>query len=217
VQQTYHVLPGKLAYAPLCPRLTVSKWSQHNTPEQPGSLLFFGRALPHKGLQYLLQALPLVARQVPNSRLLISVHGRDLEAYRPWLSDTSRLEIRQGYLPGEQMAALYERACLVTLPYISASTSGVLLDAYSFGKPVVASRVGCLPEYVIDGTTGLLVAPQDVEGLAEAVTYLLLDERIRKKMGANALEWSRTLEQHVLATVLEAYGKAIALKNGNRK
>ncbi len=75
------------------------------------------------------------------------------------IEDESKFEIHEGYVSGERMAALFQRASLVVLPYLSASTSGVLMTAYSFGKPVVATKVGCLPEYVEDNITGLLVDP----------------------------------------------------------
>ena len=51
--------------------------------------------------------------------------------------------------------------------------------AYVFGKPVVVTRVGSLPEYVQDGVTGLLVPPADVEQLTEAIVRLLTDEGLR--------------------------------------
>jgi hypothetical protein len=62
----------------------------------------------------------------------------------------------------------------------------VIPFAYSAGKPVVATKVGGLPEMVEHDQTGFLVAPRDVTGLAESITRLLLDAPLRHRMGANA-------------------------------
>jgi glycosyltransferase involved in cell wall biosynthesis len=86
------------------------------------------------------------------------------------IEDGSKFEIHEGYISSEGITGLFQRASLVVLPYLSASTSGVLMIAYSFGKPVVATKAGCLPEYVEDNITGLLVDPANVEQLAEAIS-----------------------------------------------
>src|SRR5207249_5838275 len=63
------------------------------------------------------------------------------------------------------------------------SQSGVIPLAYSAGKPVVATEVGGLPEMVEHGRTGLLVPPRDAAQLADAVVRLLLDRKLRRRMG----------------------------------
>src|SRR5208337_4953027 len=127
--------------------------------------------------------------------------------------DYSKFEITEAVVPGNLMATFFQRAALVVLPYISASTSGVLVTAYSFGKPVVASRVGCLNEYVVDGTTGLLVRPMDVEELADAIVRLLLDTDLRHRMGMNAENWIMAMERHSIEQTLDVYRQAILMKS----
>ncbi len=58
-----------------------------------------------------------------------------------------------------------------------------ILEAMAMAKPVVATRVGGIPEIVIDGVTGLLVSPRDPEALAEAIIALLQDRERAKAMG----------------------------------
>jgi glycosyltransferase involved in cell wall biosynthesis len=110
------------------------------------------------------------------------------------------------------MAEIFSRAALVVLPYVTASTSGVLVTAYSFSKPVVASRVGCLAEYVEDGITGLLVSPTDVSELADAIVRLLQDDDLRQSMGKNAEKWIRDRRKSIIKRTIDAYKMAIALK-----
>lgn len=59
------------------------------------------------------------------------------------------------------------------------------MTAYVFKKPVVATTVGCIPEYVNNGITGLLVPPKDEEALANAIIKILSDDNLRKEMGEN--------------------------------
>ena len=68
----------------------------------------------------------------------------------------------------------------------------VLLEAAACGRPAVASRVGGIPSAVLDGETGLLVPPGDVEALAEALTVVLNDDDLARSLGKRAAERART-------------------------
>jgi len=130
------------------------------------------------------------------------------------MQDRSRFEVHDGFVPGDEMAAFFQRASVVALPYLSASTSGILMTALVFGKPVVATRVGCLPEYVEDGVTGLLVPPADAERLADAIVRLLTDDALRHRMGQNAKRWAHDRRQTAASKTLRTYEKAIVTNHG---
>ena len=102
---------------------------------------------------------------------------------------------------------------LVVLPYLSASTSGILLTAYGFAKPVVATNVGCLPEYVENGVTGLLIEPANIEQLATAIVRLLSDDDLRHSMGENAAYWVRKEQKEVVKKLMATYQNTISLFN----
>ena len=61
-----------------------------------------------------------------------------------------------------------------------------ILEAMAEGKPVVATRVGGIPEAVVDKVTGLLIPPGDIQGLANAINKLLEDSNLAKRLGSNA-------------------------------
>ena len=156
LQERYRVPASRISYVPLGPRTTAARWSTRTLPEEPGTILFFGNVQPRKGLEYLVRAQPIIARFVPNARIVIAGRGKEeLERCRQMIQDATRFEIHDGFIPSDAVCQLFQRASLVVLPYISASTSGILMTAYVFGKPVVTTRVGSLPEYVKDGVTGL--------------------------------------------------------------
>ena len=211
VKRRYGIANSRVAHVPLSMHARSARWDSGEVREDPDTILFFGRAHPQKGLEYLVKAQPLITQRIPAARILISAHGEDLQRCRQMILDPSKFEITEGVVAAEVMAALFRRAALVVLPYITASTSGVLVTAYSYGKPVVASRVGALAEYVEEGVTGLLVPPCDVEQLAGAIVRLLRDDALRLQMGRNGLHWSREMQKVAVQQTLAVYQRAIGL------
>jgi glycosyltransferase involved in cell wall biosynthesis len=209
VSKLYHVPTNRIAYVPLGPRVTAVKWSARKNCEEQGTVLFFGAARPHKGLEFLIRAQPEITRQVPDAHIVIASYGPDMERCKQMIQDCSKFEIYEGFVPGDLAAAFFERASLVVLPYLSASTSGILMTAYVFGKPVVATRVGSLPEYVSEGVTGFLVPPYDSEQLSNAIIRLLVDDLLRLQMGQNAIRWVNEKQVQAGTETLGAYKKAI--------
>jgi glycosyltransferase involved in cell wall biosynthesis len=214
VRRMYKASTDKILWVPLCARMTALRWANRETLEQPGTVLFFGRVEPHKGLEYLIRAQPLITRKVPDAHIVIAGYGSDLERCRRMIRDTSKFDIYEGYATGEEMAALFQQASLVVLPYISASTSGILGTAFGFAKPVIATSVGCLPEYVEDGVTGYLVPPYDAERLAEGIVDLLVNDKLRLEMGQNARRWVNEHQATVPVLTLEAYQRVIEAHRG---
>ncbi len=148
-------------------------------------ILFFGRIWPYKGLEYLIRAEPLITAQVPAARIMIAGQGEDLGRYRQMMIHPDRFVIRDEFIPDHLVPELFRRASVVVPPYVEASASGVLALAYTFGKPVVATTVGSLPEMVRDQETGYLVPPRDEAALADAIVRLLRGGELRQRLGAN--------------------------------
>jgi glycosyltransferase involved in cell wall biosynthesis len=216
VQELYGVPERRLCCVQLGPRTTSARWATKTLPEEPGTILFFGRITFYKGLDYLVQAQPIITDQVPHARIIVAGRGEEeLDRCRSMIQDDTRFEIHDGFVPNDMMAELFQRASVVVLPYRSASTSGVLMMAYVFGKPVVATRVGSLPEYVDDGVTGLLVPPGNTAQLAEAVVRLLSDDALRHRMGANAKRRVAEEQRKAAMQSLTAYQRTISIHQGN--
>ncbi|MBI5351468.1 MAG: glycosyltransferase family 4 protein [Chloroflexi bacterium] len=211
VSRLYKVQVNKLAFIPLGPRIAALKWADTNPQEEPGMILFPGKAQPRKGLEYLIRAQPKITACVPHARIVVAAHGEEIERCKAMIEDESKFEIHDGFLTGADLAGYFQRASLVALPYLTASTSGLLNTAYVFGKPVVATQVGSLPEYVENGVTGLLVPPADADQLADAIIRLLSDEGLRHQMGENARSWAITRQLFVANETLKVYKKAQSL------
>ena len=100
------------------------------------------------------------------------------------------------------------RACgLVVLPYRDASQSALVGHAYYFHKPVIVTRTGALPEYVVEGETGWVIPPGDPQALAEVLREALGDPARLARMGAAGRDWydrERTTEE---GTLQQMYGR----------
>ena len=79
------------------------------------------------------------------------------------------MTIENRFVPNDAVSLYFKAADLLVLPYRSATQSGVIQVAYNFGVPVVSTRVGGLPEVVLEGETGFLVPPENPRQLADAV------------------------------------------------
>jgi len=161
-------------------------WARPGVTEIPRSVLFFGRIHEYKGLDYLLRAATIVAERVPDLRIVIAGDGADLEGRLRDVLSNPRCTVHRGYLTNDRVAEIFQQASIVVLPYIEGSQSGVVRIAYVFGKPVIVTRVGSIPESVRDGVTGLVVPPRDEGALASAMTALLTDDNRRALMARAA-------------------------------
>ena len=157
-----------------------------NVQPQP-EVLFFGRIWEYKGLEYLIKAEPLITAKLPQVRIVIAGTGEDFGRYRKMMTNPDNFIVHNEYVSDEKRAELFRRAAVVVLPYIEASQSFIISIAYRFGKPVVATTVGGLPEMVDHNRTGFLVPPRDVDRLATAIVDLMQNEDMRKTFGENGM------------------------------
>jgi glycosyltransferase involved in cell wall biosynthesis len=134
-------------------------------------LLFFGFVRPYKGLDTLIRAIKLAKHE----DIFLTVAGEcwgDSQVFRSLADElgvSDKIDFRFHYHSDLETAALFRRADLVVLPYRSATGTGVIPIAYHYGKPVLASAVGGLPDAVLPGRTGFLVPPEDPTALAAAI------------------------------------------------
>lgn len=142
-------------------------------PRPPLALLFLGFVRPYKGLDVALEALAVLARRGVDARLTVAGEFWEpvettAERVRA-LGLEERVALRPGYVPDSAVATLLAEHHLLVAPYRSATQSGVAPLALAAGRPVVATRVGGLPEVVREGETGTLAPPDDPEALADAL------------------------------------------------
>ncbi|TAE25951.1 MAG: glycosyltransferase [Candidatus Kapaibacterium sp.] len=172
-------------------------------------ILFFGYIRTYKGLDILLQAMPLIHRTNPRVKLLVAGEFYDeRKSYYRLIDElgiTESVKMFDSFIPNEFVAEFYAASDVVILPYRSATQSGILGIAYGFDCPVIVSDVGGLAESVEVEKTGLVVPPASPEALANAVQrfYELrattdFSANVRTKAQSNAFAQIHVLFEEIL-------------------
>ncbi len=159
-------------------RLAIDPNNYNRPPNQQDKnlILFVGRDYFRKGLPTLIRALPLVLKEVPDARVVVIgpeyLHSRLVAKL---LSRNLPLKFING-LPPEEIKKYFYQANLLVLPSEIEASGIVLLEAMAAGLPIVATRVGGIPEIIQDGTNGLLVERGDNRQLARSIIKGLRNE-----------------------------------------
>jgi starch synthase len=188
--QSYGIDPERVVVIPHGNMKYTMRFGSKETVEENGTLLFAGRILPYKGLEYLLEAMDEVLMEFPHVKLIIAGSG-DLEPYREKIkTQKENIEVHNRVVSDGELADLFRRSPIVVVPYAEGSQSGPLITAFTFGKAVVATRVGSFADVIKDGENGLLVPPRDARALAEAIKKLLREPESRLYMAQKAKEFA---------------------------
>jgi glycosyltransferase involved in cell wall biosynthesis len=174
-------------------------------------ILFAGRLTHDKGSLQLLAAFKRLVERMPEALLLLlsrvglDEQGLNTAEYRHLRDNHVR---SGGWLSGDELAAAYGVADVVTVPSICLDCFPTInLEAMAAGKPVVATCYGGSPEAIDDGKTGYVVNPFDTVSVADRLGNLLRDDELRARMGAAGQARVRehfTLDQQV-KTMLRLY------------
>lgn len=171
-------------------------------------VLTVGQLEPIKGHRYVIEAWPAVRRSHPDANLVLVGDG-------PARGTLEEQVLRLGlgisvvFAGFRSPADAYVTACDVLVqPSLTEGMPNAVLEAMAAGRPVIASRVGGVPELVVDGETGLLVPPAEPDALARAIVVLLDDPDLGARLGAAAALRARTMFslESVRAAVEAAYG-----------
>ncbi len=151
------------------------------------NLLFVANCLPHKGLHFLIPALHLV-KNIPFVLDIVGDYTLNVTYVKKIKRAIKKYGLEEqvfwhGKVSREEIGQYYSRADIFVLPSLKEAFGLVLLEAMAFGLPVVATRVGGIPEVVEHQKTGLLVPPGNIVALSQAITILVKDENLRRQYG----------------------------------
>ncbi len=178
---------------------TVNAADVQAEPAANPRVLFTGRLIERKGLEYLLQAVPMILSQVPSAEFVITGDGDQrarLERLSKELGLTKFIRF-MGFVSKEELAQQYAKCDVWVNPGIvdswgDAEGLGIgSIEAYSYYKPVVASRVGGIPDTIRDGETGYLVPQKDPQALATAICDLLVDPEKCRRFGRAGFKFAK--------------------------
>jgi glycosyltransferase involved in cell wall biosynthesis len=150
-------------------------------------VLFVGRLYHRKGLEILLQSIPLVLEEFDNVKFVISGTGfKKKELGLQLLAKELKIEDSVkflGYVPDEKLPFLYSTSDIFVLPAIYENFPFAILEAQSSGLPVISTRVGGIPEFLNDDENGFITEPGDSTQLTQRLLELLQNSELVKKMG----------------------------------
>ncbi len=187
-------------------------------------LLFVGRLVERKGVEYLLRALAVVRKEVP-AVLTVIGDGRErkrLESLARELGISEAVRFL-GFVSSPELAKYYKECDIFILPAIydrrgdTEMLGVVLLEAMSYKKPVIASDVGGISDIVKDRATGILVREKSVDELKEALLLLLRDENLRREIGERGYQFGRERFswERIVGQLEELYFRLKGVKGGD--
>lgn len=167
-------------------------------------ILFFGRISPYKGVEYLLKAMEKVHEKHPEVKLIIAGkpnYDIQWQEYR----DLGYIEIRDRFIALDELADLIRGAKFTVCPYTDATQSGVVYSSFALNTPVIATRVGGLPEMIDEGITGTIIPPKDVNALSKAIVNYLDNPSLSQQHSDNIAEsarvgrgsWQKIAEEYI--------------------
>lgn len=151
-----------------------------------------GRLTFQKGFDILIRAWKIMRKREPDLRAKLVIIGPTQDQhyfkYLLKLAGDDDSIIFTGRVPDEDLIAALQDATVVVMPSRDEGMPTVLLEAISFGKPVVATSVGAIPDIIVNGVSSLLVKPESPEELAEALIKVLVDDKLRNEIARNAVK-----------------------------
>lgn len=175
-------------------------------------ILFVGRLVPEKGLEYLIKSMEFIVKEIPQATLTVVGGGpmrEELEGLVEGYSMGDKIRF-EGMKPHSEILRYLQDTDLFVLSSLSEGLPLTVLEAMAAGKPVVATNVGGIPDAVIDGESGILVPPKDIDALSKAIISLLGDRVKQIRMGEKArkrseekFSWEKIVESVVKIYNLE--------------
>lgn len=178
-----HVVHDGIDVAKIAHRDAIDVHTEYWLPHGVPVIVNVGALVGHKGQRYLVEAMPLVIREVPDAHLVIFGEG---ELRQPLEKQIKQLNLsKRVLLPGfrEDVLSLMKSADLVVMSSVTEGLGSAVLDAMAMGHAVVGTQAGGIPEAVVHGETGLLVEPSNARALADAIVTMLKRGDLRKAYG----------------------------------
>lgn len=181
-------------------------------------ILFVGRIYPTKGLPLLIQSLRRVRSPF---RLVVNGDGPGLASAQTLVQKWGLGTCVQflGWAIPERHLQCYAECSMVVVPSLWPEPFGLVgIEAMSYAKPVVAFRVGGIPEWLEDSVTGFLIPPGNLKAMAEKIDFLIQNPKIAQEMGRRGRQrvGREFVSQNYVRRLFEIYHRAIPLWKTSR-
>ncbi len=184
------------------------------------TVTYFGLIRPYKGLEYFIKAIPYVIKKHPACKFMIA--GKDSEGNKEYylrmiceMNLDSHVSCDFRYIPLSDLITYLRQTDIVVLPYIASSQSGNIPMLSKMGIPIIATRVGGLPEMIEEGRNGFLVPPKDEKAIADAIGKFLNDPSLLDKMKSASINYAKEAFswKKISMKTIEVYEKVLMAKH----
>lgn len=212
VKHRFHPEKIKVIYTYNLPRKFITENKTKTFGTNPNTILFVGSFHKHKGLDILIQAMSQIVVEVPRARVIVVGTGPESERARIE-NIVTNLKLGDyikflGQKNNEETLRLVLKSEVVVVPEQWLSDFGplILVEAMALGKPVVASKIGSIPEFIKDSLNGFLADYNRPEQFAEKIIWFLENKEKAKEMGRRAKESIQSLvEKDQVKEILKLY------------
>jgi len=161
-------------------------------------ILYVGQIVKHKGVALLIKAF----RHIESDHVILHIVGKgpDFDECQRLSSGDNRI-LFHGFVPAEQLDNLYRTAHFLVVPSVWLDNSPmVIYEAFSYGLPVIGSRIGGIPELIVNGKNGFLVEPDNVFELAAAMNELITNPSRMRLLSESARDTAQqfSMENHIV-------------------
>jgi glycosyltransferase involved in cell wall biosynthesis len=202
----YSTIADKFYFIPFGILDIYNEFKSKNTDIISSDVLFFGRISPYKGIEYLIEAIKKLKNEGVTLNTIIA--GPGYVYFQTEDLKNLGITLINMYLKNEELVSLIENTKVVVCPYKDSTQSGVVMTAFAFNKPVVASCVGSFKEVIKDGITGFLVPPQDSDELASKIKLLISDPVLIDQISNNIHDIGSSGEyswEHIVGEMQKLY------------
>lgn len=202
----YNIPENKINIIPMGVDLTHTFLPDPSIPRTPGSILFVGRLVDKKGVDYLLQAFHLIANKYPHAYLNIAGSGPDRKLYEDTATNLG-IEARVkflGQINNAQLPSLYNRHSVIVFPSVVAESGDqegfglVLVEALGCECTAITTDLKAMRDIVTDSINAIIIPQKDPIAIASAIEKVFDDDKFARSLGiegrksvVNRFDWSR--------------------------
>jgi glycosyltransferase involved in cell wall biosynthesis len=186
--------------------------------EQGRAIIFIGNLIKTKGIYDLIAAFIKLSSTHHNLNLIIIGNGPEYSTIKNIISSSNHSEKKihlLGNKPHNEVSHWLSASDIFVLPTYYEGLPNAVLEAMACGLPVIATKVGGIPEVIEEGRNGILIDKKDVESLIRAIVYLLKNQALAKNMGTQGRKMfeSRFSWQKNAQKVIEIYKEVLFEKS----
>lgn len=194
----YSIPESKIALSQLCVFDYLEQIPYINPNIKEKYILFFGQIASYKGLDLLLPAMKRVHERHPDWKLVVAGGGKfyfDISEYE----NLDYIEIRNQFIDMPDLVGLIRNCEFAVAPYRDATQSGILNNAFSLSKPMIVTDVGNFTDVVKNGITGIVIPPNSIDELFDAMNMMIEHPMKRQRMSESILkEWKYKNDNNII-------------------